>query len=282
MLLLKRCRVTAPSSSASTTRTYIASTLGTQTLGRHEALNPLVPRHVVDAAGKIISPWHDIPMRVGRTDDSLHNFVCCVPRGSSATIDVSRNLPHNPLAHAMDSRSGKPSYFPFASLVNYGVLPQTFANPSRMDTKSGLMGDGALLHVCEIGEKQAASGSVYPVRILGGLATVDGGGSGNTVHWRLLAIRADDPIAGTLRGASSFTRVAAFYLTEHRVLVPLNSREFNFSTRVRRCVRCQRQATAVIRRYTRLVPYAHSECVFHAHSSSHRYTYELDYITIYA
>ena len=177
-------------------RTYFAATTGVQTQARYSP--PATPQYIVNAAGERISPWHDIPMRLARDGRPAYNFVCEVPRGSTAKLEISTTAPMNPLVHDTARRTGKPRYYPFPSMVNYGALPQTYENPVHLDALTERAGDGDPLDVCEIGARRGEVGGVYPVRIIGGLALIDGGAT----DWKLLAIRADDPLAATLRGGT--------------------------------------------------------------------------------
>lgn len=88
-----------------------------------------------------ISPWHSIPLYAGQ---GLLNFVCEIPRNSSAKFEVNRfvlksfskqitdkmyhfpqvatNESGNPIKQ--DSKKGKPRSYAIDILWNYGMLPQ--------------------------------------------------------------------------------------------------------------------------------------------------------------
>lgn len=73
------------------------------------------------------------------------------------------------------------------------------------DERTGALGDGDPLDVCDIGTQRAATtGSVYPVKIIGALAMLDGG----ETDWKLLAIRADDPLAAQVDDVAGATGAA--------------------------------------------------------------------------
>ena len=56
---------------------------------------------------------------------------------------------------------------------------------------TGLLGDGDPVDVCEISSGAQRTGAVYSVKVIGALAMVDDG----EMDWKLLAVRADDPLA---------------------------------------------------------------------------------------
>lgn len=87
-------------------------------------------------------------------------------------------------------------YYPFASLCNYGALPQTYEDPEIHE--GPYAGDGDPLDVCEIGMRDTAEavGNVYQVKVLGALQMVDQ----DEVDWKILAVRIDDPLADTVNG----------------------------------------------------------------------------------
>lgn len=86
-------------------------------------------------------------------------------------------------------------HYAFRSLVNYGALPQTYEDPEHKDEWTGEMGDGDPIDVCDISTGlRVHTGSVYSVKVLGALALLDGG----ETDWKILAVRTDDPRAGSV------------------------------------------------------------------------------------
>jgi inorganic pyrophosphatase len=154
--------------------------------------------------GATKSYWHDLPLRAGTTRDGapLFNFVCEIPRGTTAKYEISTSKPLNPIVIDRNKKDGSPRHYAFRSLVNYGALPQTWENPEHKDQWTGELGDGDPVDVCEIGTGAGASagsaavttGSIYRVRIIGALAMLDGG----ETDWKLIAIRDTDPLASSL------------------------------------------------------------------------------------
>lgn len=54
-----------------------------------------------------------------------------------------------------------------------------------------MQGDNDPVDVVEIGSEQLVSGQVYKVKVLGAYAMIDEG----ELDWKIIAIRADDPMA---------------------------------------------------------------------------------------
>ena len=119
-----------------------------------------------------VSPWHDIALRAAETEG--FNFVCEVPRGEMAKKEICTRSPFNPIVHDL-RKDGTRRYYGMPSIVNYGAMPQTYEDPAHKDELTGIGGDGDPLDVCEIGSERAHVGSIYPVKVVGALALVDGG-----------------------------------------------------------------------------------------------------------
>ena len=105
-------------------------------------------------------------------------------------------------------------------LFNYGMLPQTWEDPSHIDPDANAKGDGDPVDAVEFGARQMASGSVAPVRVLGVLGMIDDGeadwkvrapgrGTARLVVGlclrtacappaQVLVLRLDDPLAATV------------------------------------------------------------------------------------
>jgi len=76
-------------------------------------------------------------------------------------------------------------------VFNYGALPQTWEDPAHHHADTGCKGDNDPLDAVELGYRAMPSGSVAPVKVLGVLAMIDDG----ETDWKLLVLRADDPLA---------------------------------------------------------------------------------------
>lgn len=147
--------------------------------------------------GKIVSPFHDIPLIAAEGKHTLYNMVVEIPRWTNAKMEIATKEPFNPIKQ--DVKKGKvrnvPNPFPYHGyLWNYGALPQTWENPSFEDPNTKAKGDNDPIDVCEIGTKTLNRGDVVPVKVLGVMALIDEG----ETDWKLMVIKADDPLAEKL------------------------------------------------------------------------------------
>ncbi|CAK9207052.1 unnamed protein product [Sphagnum jensenii] len=141
----------------------------------------------LDKSGKTISPWHDIPLH---SDDGLLNFVVEIPKETSAKMEVATEEPNTPIKQ--DTKKGKLRYYPYNINWNYGLLPQTWEDPSHSNPEvENSFGDNDPVDVVEIGERQAEIGEVLKVKPLGVLAMIDEG----ELDWKVVAISITDPKA---------------------------------------------------------------------------------------
>ena len=47
---------------------------------------------------KLISPWHDIPLRVKAVkDETVLHFLCEIPRGTTAKMEINKKVWANPI-----------------------------------------------------------------------------------------------------------------------------------------------------------------------------------------
>jgi len=146
-------------------------------------------------ADKVISPWHDIPLKAGT--GNLYNAVIEIPRWTNAKMEIATDEVGNPIKQ--DTKKGKLRYvkspFPYQGYIwNYGAIPQTWENPNHVDEIFGTKGDNDPIDVCEIGQRIAKRGEVIQVKILGLLAMIDEG----ETDWKILAINVTDPLADKL------------------------------------------------------------------------------------
>lgn len=150
------------------------------------------------ATGKVISPFHDIPLV---HEGNVLNMVVEVPRFSNAKLEISKDEAMNPIKQ--DVKKGALRYvkncFPYHGyLWNYGAFPQTWESPFVVDTHTGLKGDNDPIDVIEIGSRVAETGDVRQVKVLGALAMLDEG----ETDWKIIAIDVTDPMASALNDAS--------------------------------------------------------------------------------
>ncbi|XP_008787749.2 soluble inorganic pyrophosphatase 6, chloroplastic-like isoform X2 [Phoenix dactylifera] len=141
----------------------------------------------LDGSGKKISPWHDVPLQLG---DGVFNVIVEIPKDTSAKMEVATDEPHTPIKQ--DIKKGKLRYYPYNINWNYGLLPQTWEDPSFANSEvEGALGDNDPVDVVEIGERRAKIGDVLKVKPLAALAMIDEG----ELDWKIVAISLDDPRA---------------------------------------------------------------------------------------
>ena len=87
-------------------------------------------------------------------------------------------------------------------MFNYGALPQTWEDPAHADSDTGCKGDNDPLDAVEFGYRACASGGVYAVKVLGVLGMIDDG----EADWKLLVLRADDPLAARCEDVADLER----------------------------------------------------------------------------
>ncbi|KAG8474350.1 hypothetical protein CXB51_034130 [Gossypium anomalum] len=140
-----------------------------------------------DTSGKKISPWHDIPLHLG---DGVFHFIVEIPKESSAKMEVATDEPYTPIKQ--DTKKGKLRYYPYNINWNYGLLPQTWEDPSLANSEvEGAFGDNDPVDVVEIGETRRKMGDILKVKPLAALAMIDEG----ELDWKIVAISLDDPRA---------------------------------------------------------------------------------------
>ena len=143
-----------------------------------------------DGAGKRVSPWHDIPLYpAGKENPEVLSFICEIPKETKAKMEVATDELATPIKQ--DTKKGKLRGYPYNIHWNYGMLPQTWEDPSHKNEATGVLGDNDPMDVVEIGDVTCDMGGVYDVKPLGVLAMIDDG----EIDWKLLAVRLDDPKA---------------------------------------------------------------------------------------
>ena len=136
--------------------------------------------------GKPVSPWHGVPLH---NADGTCNFICEIPKETKAKMEVATDEELTPIKQ--DTKKGKLRDYPYNIHWNYGMLPQTWEDPSHKNEATGVLGDNDPMDVVEIGDVTCDMGGVYDVKPLGVLAMIDDG----EIDWKLLAVRLDDPKA---------------------------------------------------------------------------------------
>lgn len=151
-------------------------------------------RVFIEKDGKVISPFHDIPLYVNDNEKSIVNMVVEIPRWTNAKVEIATGEKFNPLKQ--DIKKGKPRFvrncFPYKGYIwNYGALPQTWEDPTHVHEETKARGDNDPIDVIEIGEGIAKRGEVKQVKVLGVMAMLDEG----ETDWKVMAIDTKDPMA---------------------------------------------------------------------------------------
>uniref|UniRef100_A0A383VDD7 inorganic diphosphatase n=1 Tax=Tetradesmus obliquus TaxID=3088 RepID=A0A383VDD7_TETOB len=147
---------------------------------------------------KVISCWHEIPLWAG--EDELH-FICEIPKETSAKMEVATDEPSTPIKQ--DTKKGKLRFYPYNINWNYGLLPQTWEDPShKNEDLGGVAGDNDPVDVVEIGSAQLKMGGVYRVKPLGVYAMIDDG----ELDWKVIAINSADPKAAAVNSLEDVER----------------------------------------------------------------------------
>ncbi|KAF1772469.1 P-loop containing nucleoside triphosphate hydrolase [Phytophthora cactorum] len=160
--------------------------------------------HFKNDKGETISPWHDIPLHpVDSKDNSSYNFIVEIPKGIAHKMEVNKEEKYNPIMQdtTHNGTRGR-DYLYGVPFFNYGLLPQTWEDPSVKD-QSGNGGDNDPLDVIEVGTKQLPMGSVNPVKILGSIELVDQG----EVDHKILALSLADADADKINSVSDLQSV---------------------------------------------------------------------------
>lgn len=143
-----------------------------------------------DAKGLQISPWHDIPLE--SSEKGYLNAVFEIPKNTKPKMEVSTKEQYNPIAQ--DVKKGKLRDYHGPIFWNYGMLPQTWEDPTWKHPVVQCFGDDDPVDVVEIGSEALAQGTVEPVKVLGVLAMIDDG----ELDWKIIAIRKGDALAAEL------------------------------------------------------------------------------------
>jgi inorganic pyrophosphatase len=138
-----------------------------------------------------VSPWHGLPLREGRAGagspagEDVVTFVCEVPHGGTAKLEVQLGAPLNPLAQDRD-KGGAARFYPWRSLLNYGMLPRTYEDPEAGGAGGVAQpGDGDPLDAMDLWPLPCAPGEAYRARVVGALAMLDEG----RTDWKVFVVR---------------------------------------------------------------------------------------------
>ncbi|EOD33817.1 inorganic pyrophosphatase [Emiliania huxleyi CCMP1516] len=152
--------------------------------------------HFVGADGAQISPWHNLALYPTASDPSFVNFVCEIPRGATAKLEVQKEKPFNPIMQ--DTKKGALRYYTYgASFFNYGMLPQTWEDPAKKGF-NGTVGDNDPLDVMDLSSRTCKVGEMRKVKILGDLELIDQG----ELDHKIIVVDAEDPLAASASSAA--------------------------------------------------------------------------------
>ena len=147
-----------------------------------------------------ISPWPDLPLYPDEANKAVVNFVCEIPKGVTAKLEVQKKVANNPIMQ--DTKKGKLRYYTYGpTFFNYGMLPRTWEDPSKKGF-NGTVGDNDPLDVMELGSRPFKVGEVRAVKVLGDLELIDQG----ELDHKILVIDAADPLAAKLNTVKASAR----------------------------------------------------------------------------
>lgn len=169
----------------------------TESKGKAETLEY---RLFYQSPGKIVSPWHDIPIYPDPSNKQIVNFINEIPKGSDAKMEIATDEEKNPIKQ--DVKKGELRFYKFGpSLFNYGAIPQTYEDPANMNPDLNVGGDGDPIDLMDLSEIEKPFGAVYSAKILGVLALLDEG----EIDWKILAINVADPMANEYKDLAVYS-----------------------------------------------------------------------------
>ncbi|EAN95057.1 putative inorganic pyrophosphatase [Trypanosoma cruzi] len=131
------------------------------------------------------SAWHDLSLHPA-ADRSIVTFVCEIPKGTRAKVELQKEEPHNPFAQDVHKKKeGKPlRFYTYGDIpFNYGFAPQTWEDPLLVDADTKCTGDGDPIDIVEVSNSPLPMGSIWAVRVLGVLGLIDEG----ETDWKIIA-----------------------------------------------------------------------------------------------
>ena len=156
--------------------------------------------------------WHDVPMHpLSGGGENLINMVVEIPMYMTAKMEVSKELPGNPIAQDTN-KDGSPRYYTYGStFFNYGLVPQTWEDP-EFKNPQGYGGDNDPLDVMEVGSAPLKMGSITPCKVIGSLQLIDEGEMDN----KILCIAVTDPDSSRINSTADLEIIKPGYLDNLR------------------------------------------------------------------
>jgi 3'-phosphoadenosine 5'-phosphosulfate synthase len=146
--------------------------------------------------------WHDIPIRPAGEANEIINFVVEIPMFMTAKMEVQKEMPGNVITQDIN-KDGTPRYYTYGTpFFNYGLIPQTWEDPSLMSPQ-GNGGDNDPLDVMEVGSGPLKMGSINRCKVLGSLELID---EGETDH-KIICIALSDPDSARINSMSDLDYV---------------------------------------------------------------------------
>uniref|UniRef100_A0A8D8YWJ6 inorganic diphosphatase n=1 Tax=Cacopsylla melanoneura TaxID=428564 RepID=A0A8D8YWJ6_9HEMI len=158
----------------------------------------------------LISPYHDIPLFANLANKTF-NMIVEVPRWTNEKMEISLDEVFNPIRHRIKNHTLEyiPDVHPHDGyFFNYGCFPGTWEDPEEIEGHTGLKGDGHLLDVMEIGEREAGRGEIMQVKALGVFAVEDDG----RIDWKIIAVCVNDSNADKLNDIRDVEKVYPGFL----------------------------------------------------------------------
>lgn len=167
-----------------------------------------------EKSNQLISPFHDIPL-YKNVDQKIVNMIVEIPRWTTAKMEINKKEILNPISQDIKHNTLRyvHNIFPYHGyLTNYGALPQTWEDPTQLDSLTQLKGDNDPLDVCEIGSFKHKRGSVVGVKVLGALGLIDEG----ETDWKIICIDYMDELADQLNSIKDVENKAPDLLSSLR------------------------------------------------------------------
>jgi 3'-phosphoadenosine 5'-phosphosulfate synthase len=157
--------------------------------------------YLTQAGGSIKSAWHDVPLYADASQ-SLVNFIVEIPMYSTAKMEMMKDVLDNPIMQ--DTKDNAPRYYSYGvPFFNYGLLPQTWEDPTIADPTTGAKGDGDPIDAIEIGSGPLGMGAVVRAKVLGSMELID---EGETDH-KIIVLREGDEHFDSVHNMADLERV---------------------------------------------------------------------------